>query len=363
VIDPIVLALDDAPDHLQVLAAILRERGVSLITATTGVDALAQLQRHDVALALIDMQTPHMNGFELAESMRGAERTRHVPILFITATVPERGRTFRGYEAGAVDFVLTPIDPHLLRSKIALFVELFQQRQLLAEQLEERRSLARTADMMTGVLGHDLRNPLGAIVSSAEVLRLMAPDDDRLQKIARTITSSSTRMRRLIEQVLDFTTARLGALAVRPSGIDLKELAGRALEQLRAQHPDLRLTITGDVRGHWDPDRLLQVLSNLVGNAVAHGTRNDPVLVRVDGSQRNGVIIEVENAGEIPDRVRSQLFSPFVSGGRSSGSGLGLYIVRQIVQAHAGTIELISRDGRTLTRVSLPRVAVAVVPS
>ena len=93
--------------------------------------------------------------------------------------------------------------------------------------------------MMTGVLGHDLRNPLGAIVSSAEVLRLLAPDDERIQKIASTITSSSTRMRRLIEQLLDFTTARLGTLPVRPSDIDLKELAEHAIGELRAQHPDI----------------------------------------------------------------------------------------------------------------------------
>ena len=314
-----------------------------------------------MALALIDVQMPGMSGFELAELMRGTERTRHVPIIFVTAAAPERGRIFRGYEAGAVDFLFKPIDPHLLRSKTGVFIELFRQRQLLARQLDEHRLLVRAAEMMTGVLGHDLRNPLGAIVSSAEVLRLIAPDDERIQKIARTITSSSARMKRLIEQLLDFTTARLGALPVRPADIDLKDLAEHAVAELRTQHPDLRLTISGDVRGQWDPDRLLQVLSNLVGNAVSHGIKGNAVHVRVDGSCDSGVIVEVENAGEIPDRVRAQLFSPFVAGERSAGAGLGLFIVQQIVEAHGGTIEATSTAGTTLMRLSLPRSAELVL--
>ena len=354
---PVVLAVDDVPENLQVLGAILAEMNLQFVTAGSGPEALEHLLRHEVAVALIDVQMPGMSGFELAELMRGTERTRHVPIIFVTAAAPERGRIFRGYEAGAVDFLFKPIEAHLLRSKIGVFIELFQHRQLLARQLEEHRQLVRTAEMMTGVLGHDLRNPLAAIVSSAEVLKLLAPDDERIQKVSRTILSSSARMRRLIEQLLDFTTARLGALPVQKTATDLADLAEHAIAELRAQHPDVRLSVTGNVRGYWDPDRMLQVLSNLTGNAVTHGTKGKAVDVRIDGSAADDVILEIENAGEIPESVRAQLFSPFVTSARSGGAGLGLFIVQQIIAAHAGQITATSSGGTTIMHVSLPRGA------
>lgn len=357
-VEPIVLAVDDVSENLEVLRAILGDLHVQCVTASNGNEALEHLLRHDVALALIDVQMPGMTGFELAELMRGTERTRRVPIIFITAAAPERGRIFRGYEAGAVDFLFKPVDPYLLRSKIEVFIELSRQRQALARQLEEHRQLVRTAEMMAGVLGHDLRNPLGAIVSSAEVLHLIAPDDTRIQKIAHTITSSSGRMKRLIDQLLDFTTARLGALPVRRADIDLRDLAEHAIAELRSRHPGIRLVVDGDVRGRWDPDRMLQVLSNLVSNAVTHGQKDCGVDVRISGSSADGVVvIEIQNTGEIPERVRAQIFSPFITGERAGGAGLGLYIVHHIVQAHGGTIAASSDAGATLMRVVLPRIA------
>ena len=352
---PIVLAVDDVQENLQVLGAVLGEMNLRLLTAASGPDALEHLLQHEVALALVDVQMPGMSGFELAELMRGTDRTRHVPIIFVTAAAPERGRIFRGYEAGAVDFLFKPIEPHLLRSKVGVFIELYRQRQLLARQLEEHRQLVRTAEMMTGVLGHDLRNPLSAIVSAAEALRITAPHDQQVQKLARTILSSSARMRRLVEQLLDFATARLGALPVRKTYIDLAELTEHAAGEVRVQHPEVTVTLNGDLHGHWDPDRILQVLSNLIGNAVTHGTKHGSVNVRADGDDATAVVLEIENAGEIPEAVRAQLFSPFVTGPRAGGAGLGLYIVQQIVVAHGGTIEALSRDGHTVMRIRLPR--------
>jgi two-component system sensor histidine kinase/response regulator len=352
---PVVLAVDDVPENLHVLGAVLGEMKLQLVTASSGTEALEHLLRYDVAVALIDVQMPGMTGFELAELMRGTDRTRHVPIIFVTAAAPERGHIFRGYEAGAVDFLFKPIEPHLLRSKIGVFIELFRQRQLLRKQLEEHRMLVRTAEMMTGVLGHDLRNPLAAIVSSAEVLRLLTPNDEQLQKVARTILTSSQRMRRLIDQLLDFATARLGALPVRKAETNLSELAEHAVAELRARQAALKLTVTGDVVGYWDPDRVLQVLSNLLGNAVNHGMAGHEVQIRIDGTDASAVAVEIENVGEIPASVHGQLFSPFVTGERTGGAGLGLSIVQQIVQAHSGTIEAMSTNGRTVMRFTLPR--------
>src|SRR5690606_24751607 len=118
------LLVDDLEDNLLALSALLRELDVQILTARSGAEALEMLLEHDVALALLDVQMPEMDGFELAELMRGSERTRHVPIIFVTAGVRDAHRHFRGYEAGAVDFLYKPIDPHILRSKAGVFHQL-----------------------------------------------------------------------------------------------------------------------------------------------------------------------------------------------------------------------------------------------
>ena len=131
-----VLLVDDREENLTVLEALLEQPDLRLLKASDGNEALELLLQYDVALALVDVQMPGMDGFELAELMRGAQRTRRVPIIFVTAATPEAGGAFRGYEAGAVDVLFKPIDPKILQSKVSAFVELFRQRRQLAAAAE-----------------------------------------------------------------------------------------------------------------------------------------------------------------------------------------------------------------------------------
>ena len=307
---------------------------------------------------------PDMDGFELAELMRGSARSRGVPIIFLTAAAPERLKVFRGYEAGAVDFLFKPIDPRLLESKVSVFIELYRQRQQLSQQVEEHRQLVRTAELLIGVLGHDLRTPLSAIVTAAEALRVGAPADPRAQQIAAIIRSSSARMSRLIAQLLDFATARLGRLPVRPQPTDLGDLCHAAMQEFADRDVSVCVEPAGDLAGVWDPDRMLQVLSNLIGNAVSHGTPGQPVSVRLDGTHQDTVRLEVVNAGVLSREAHAALFTPFASSsGKSAGTGLGLFIVDRILRAHGGSVSAQSDDGRTVFRVVLPRQASEAEPS
>ena len=351
-----VLAVDDIPDNLDVLEALLTEPGLRVLRAAGGREALELLlRRDDIAVALLDVQMPEMDGFELAELMRGAERTRHVPIIFLTAGAPEAARLFRGYEAGAVDFLYKPLDISLLRSKVQVFIELFRQRQLLAAQLEEHRQLLRMSEMLFGVLGHDLRTPLSAIVTSAEVLRLRSRDDETLRRVASTIQSASARMTRLIAQLLDFGAARLGNLPIKPRQANLANLCEVAISELR-DRCTFEVHEAGDVSGTWDPDRLLQVFSNLLGNAVQHGERDKAVRVRLCGTEPADIVIEVTNTGAMPADTSEVLFTPFASSSAATrGTGLGLYIVDQIVKAHGGSVLGRSEEGSTTFTVRIPR--------
>jgi two-component system sensor histidine kinase/response regulator len=355
--DVCVLIVDDRPENLDVLQVLLERPGLRLLRAKSGPEALELLLEHDVALALLDVHMPEMDGFELAELMRGAERTRAVPIIFVTAATPAVDRIFRGYEAGAVDFLFKPINPHLLQSKVNVFIELFLQRWQLARQVEEHKALTRTAELLIGVLSHDLRTPLSAITMASDVIARLHPDDERTQLVSSRITSSSKRMMRMIEQLLDFTNARVsGRLPVKPGDVDLQELAQGSLVEFDAIRDRISLETTGETRGRWDGDRLVQVLANLIGNSVQHGTPDTPVQVVIDGDDPSVVRIRVSNDGEIPQARLPHLFSAFNRGASPThGTGLGLYIVDSIVRAHSGSVDVTSGDGRTTFTVTLPR--------
>ncbi|MEY4576985.1 MAG: hypothetical protein RL701_1688 [Pseudomonadota bacterium] len=351
------LIVDDVEENIIALEAVLKRDGLVLLTAASGTEALELLLQHEVALALIDVQMPEMDGFELAELMRGIERTRHVPIIFITAGVRENQRVFQGYGAGAVDFLFKPIDTHILRHKAETFFQLERQRQTLAETL-------RLNEELMAVVGHDLRNPLEVILMTAELLKSHASPD--VHKSAERLHRSGTRMRQIIDELLDVARARLGGgIPIEPRNADLAQIAKAAVAEAEAGHPgrQVQLRAEGDFCGHWDTARLEQVFSNLLGNAMRHGTGATEVQVALEADPQS-VTFCVHNSGHIPPELLPRIFQPFQtsreSRAQAGGLGLGLYIVEQIVLAHDGSVavESTAEQGTTF-RVQLPRRSLA----
>lgn len=177
-----ILVVDDVEENLVALEALLRRDDADIVTARSGTEALELILQHEFALAFIDVQMPEMDGFELAELMRGAERSKYIPIIFLTAGTREMQRVFRGYESGAVDFLFKPVDPLILQHKTDTFVALDQQRKKLAEQfqqLQESEALLRDAvqarEDVLAVVSHDIRNFLQAIKSGVQLLN-KSPD-------------------------------------------------------------------------------------------------------------------------------------------------------------------------------------------
>jgi two-component system sensor histidine kinase/response regulator len=357
------LLVDDLEENLLALSALLRRDDVEILEARSGAAALELLLAHDVALALLDVQMPDMDGFELAELMRGSDRTRHVPIIFVTAGVRDQYRLFKGYDTGAVDFLYKPIDPHILNSKADVFFQLYRQKQQLARQLEELTETLRLNELFTAVLGHDLRNPLSAILNSASLLERVSKEDVVKQTSARMVNSGK-RMSRMIDDMLDLTRARLGGgIPLRRQDTDFAQIAQRVIQEAQVSSPEGRFEtrVEGDLAGYWDADRLAQVTSNLLGNALEHGDKKDPIEIALNGSRSDRVTLAVTNTGVIPQEVLPHLFDPFRGGqrhlGRSDGLGLGLYIVQQIVVAHRGRVEVKTDVRRTTFLVEVPRRA------
>jgi two-component system sensor histidine kinase/response regulator len=347
------LLVDDLDENLLVLEALLRREGLELLKARSGREALELALEHEFALALIDVQMPEMDGFELAELMRGAERTRHVPIIFVTAGMQERNRVFKGYDAGAVDFLFKPLEPQILRHKTETFFQLHRQQQELAETL-------RLNEELMAVVGHDLKNPLNVVLMTTSLLATST--DPEVQKSVARLTSSGTRMVQIIDELFDLSRARLGGgIPIERHSIDLSAVARKTVAEFEATNPSrkIELTVEGSLRGDWDGGRLGQVLSNLVGNAVRHGNVTVPITVRLVGSDPQ-VQISVHNGGHISEDLIPRLFQPFQSGvgrrTRAEGLGLGLYIVQQIVIAHGGEVHVGSSPAEGTTfRIRLPR--------
>ena len=360
------LLVDDLEENLLALGALLWREDVELVKARSGSEALELLLTHEVALAFLDVQMPDMDGFELAEIMRGTERTRNVPIIFVTAGSREQQRLFKGYELGAVDFLYKPVDPRILRNKADVFFQLERQRQQLARELTERTETLRLNEMFTAVLGHDLRNPLSAILTSADRLQLRSRDEDVIRTAAR-MQASAERMNRMIGDMLDLARARLaGGIPIHRQPLDLGALVQRVAHEHQEANPTRTLLVSaeGNLAGEWDADRLSQVVSNLLGNALHHGRGEQPVQVRLEGLRQDAVSLSITNAGVIPRELMPHLFQPFGSGqrvrARREGLGLGLYIVRQIVHAHRGSVSVTS-DEQTTFHVELPRRLVEVL--
>ena len=358
------LIVDDLQENLLALSALLEADDVQVLTARSGAEALELLLVHDVALAFLDVQMPEMDGFELAELLRGSERTRHIPLIFVTAGAREQQRLFKGYDSGAVDFIYKPIEPRILKNKADVFFELHRQKQRLAVELRDRSETLRLNEMFSALLAHDLRSPLGAILASAQLLQRRSGDPASIETAARIIASGK-RMAHLIEDMLDLARARLaGGIIVKRETSDFKVLVERVVREHQAAAPGRRIesSYAGNCTGLWDPVRIAQVASNLIGNALKHGNPEGSVHVRLEGTSADSVALEVDNEGTIAPHVLAHLFDPFRAGeresGRGDGLGLGLYIVSQIVQAHQGTVNVKTGEGdETSFRVLLPRTA------
>jgi len=237
--------------------------------------------------------------------------------------------------------------------------------QILAESVNRyARDMERSRELLLAVLGHDLRNPLSSIRMSAEVLT-KTPLTPRQNDLVAGIIRGSERMRRMVHDLLDFTRTRLGAkLVISSERCDLGALCRTIAEETRSGHPDRAVSVesSGNCVGQWDCERLAQLVSNLVGNAIQHGHQNTPVKITVAGNDHDAVTLVVENQGPAirPER-RSSIFDPLnrdpgaTDRGQIGSLGLGLYIAKEIALAHGGSIKLISSDkSGTRFEVRLP---------
>lgn len=360
-----ILVADDNADMRAYLRQLL-EPQFSVETAANGVEALAVARQDPPDLVLSDVMMPEMDGLSLLRALRDDERTRTVPIVLLSARAGEESRV-DGIASGADDYLVKPFSAKELLARLEAQLSLQHMRDAVKDEREARLAEAernlRMSEMFVGILGHDLRNPLGAIAMGAELLRARSEHDPKLGETIDRIANSAERMKRMIDQLLDFTHTRMGTgIPLQPRHTDLQQVLSEVVAELRDQYDqaDIEIDMQGDLEGVWDPDRLAQLGSNLLHNALEHRTPNSPVTIEVDGTDSERVCFEIHNHGLIPAERLPDIFEP-LSGGESapsgsSGLGLGLFITRQILLAHGGDIFVRSSEGEgTRFIAELPR--------
>jgi signal transduction histidine kinase len=385
-----LLIVDDLPDNLLALEALIRGPGRTVFQAPSADEALALMLEHEFALAILDVQMPVMNGFELAEMMRSTERTRHIPIIFVSAAGREMNYAFQGYESGAVDFLQKPLDAHVVRSKVNVFVDLHRHRKALRHEMEalaaahreqealvqklqttqaELERAVRMRDDFMSMVSHELRTPLNTLYLETQVRKMhlgkgnlasFAPE--HLPAMIERDQRQIQNMVRLIDDMLDVTRLRRGALSIRPKPVDLAVTARRVVESLAHQADAvgsvISLQTSDSVPGVWDEFRIEQVLINLLTNALRYGGGKP---IKVEVAQAHGLAhLSVRDQGiGIAPRDQMRIFEQFErtddSRKHAAGLGLGLFITREIVRAHGGEIDVESRPGEgSLFSVALP---------
>jgi signal transduction histidine kinase len=239
--------------------------------------------------------------------------------------------------------------------------------QLLAESvLSYTRRIDQSREIFLGILGHDLRSPLSAVSMLAGMLEEHGELNDMARQMASQISVSVKAMERMTKDLLEFTSTRLGArMSIHPHSMDLEQLGKEVVQEHRTIHPsrDFTFEIDGSAKGEWDPSRLRQLISNLLGNAVQHGSPDTPVSLSIDGGG-DDVVFHVRNQGNpIPPESFAIIFDPMRRSGneklsRPAGSiGLGLHIAREVATAHGGTIKVSSGKDETVFTITLPRKA------
>ena len=391
-----ILLVDDQPAKLLSYEAMLSDLGENLIKASSGREALEHLLRTDITIVLMDVSMPEIDGFELAAMIRQHPRFRKTAIIFVSAVHLTDLDQLKGYESGAVDYVSVPVVPELLRAKVSVFAELYRKTrefERLNRELEERvgerttelqaavtkqmeladrlREADRRKDEFLALLAHELRNPLASVRNAVGIMRLKGADDPQLQWCHDVIERQTDQLKRLVDDLLDVSRITQGKIQLRLEPVDIQAVVAGAIEtsapliethghQLNVSLPDGSLVVRGD------PSRLSQVIANLLNNAAKYQNERG----RIDlCAERDGddVVISVRDHGiGLSAEMLSDAFELFTQGERTpdraqGGLGIGLSLVKQLVELHGGTVRAASEGPGTGSEfvVRLPRLETA----
>jgi two-component system, sensor histidine kinase and response regulator len=349
---PNILIVDDRPENLFALQKLLNTLDVEVFQAASGHEALGLLLEYEFFVAIVDVQMPGMDGYELAELLRGNKSTATLPIIFVSAVFSDEYHYRKGYEAGAVDFISKPFIPEILLSKIKVFLDLFQQRhalEALVEQLNRTNGqlalVNQELETFSYSISHDLRAPLRAIDGFSRMLTDALGDgiNEDAHHYLDTLHDNIRQMNELIDGLLHFSRLAFDPLTSRT--IEMKDLAQYALNNILSMQPERKVEISlSDLPVAWgDPVLIRQVFFNLMDNAFKYTRKREIAHIEIGSFLRDGqnVYFVRDNGVGFDMKYAEKLFDVFQrlhSAAEFEGAGVGLANVRRIILRHGGQV-------------------------
>jgi two-component system, sensor histidine kinase and response regulator len=350
-----ILLVDDEPASLLALEVILADLGQNLVKASSAEEALRHLIDTDFAMILLDVKMPGMDGFEAAQMIRARKKSRDTPIIFLTAYDLGDFPVARAYALGAVDYLVKPLVPEIIRAKVGFFVELFQKTEELRRTAEDLRRSNQELEQFAYIASHDLKEPLRIMTIYIQLLERAFGDqlDEKTSQYIGHAVGAAQRMKRLISDLLTF--ARVGSSTnYLAEEADCAATFDQAVANLAAMIGEKRAQVSRGplpiVRG--DPMQLVQLFQNLIANSVTYS--KEVPIVRAEALRQNRHwLFSVRDNGigidpEFADRI-FLIFERLHHKGEHSGTGIGLAICKKIVERHGGTIWVESAPGQGST--------------
>ena len=365
-----ILIVDDLEENINSLSALIHASDIEVLGAQAPDSALNILAAHDIALALINIQMPQISGLELAKLIRGVNRFRDLPIIFVTARQDDQDLIVQGYESGGVDILFKPLNPTIVRSKVRIFVELRKRTDLLKRSIYELVQLKIQAEAANKAkseflanMSHEIRTPLSAVLGFSEIISNPQSSSIDRERVRSAIVNNGQQLMRLVDEILDFSKVEANQLELVSEVFSLNDLL-KDMEMTffqKAREKCLILDFSGinlekDVYFVGDSHRIKQALLNIIGNAIKF-TSVGSVKVNaravedtsIDAPPRNwkiAVTIEDQGIG-IEKRFVHSLFTPFTQSDSTTskkfgGSGLGLAISQKIMRLMRGDVKLLS---------------------
>lgn len=378
-----ILLVDDEPRNLDALEAILDDRAYHLLRANDADRALRLLLENDVAAIVLDIKMPGVSGFELAELIKGTKKFRQIPIVFLTAYLVDDQDVLTGYGAGAVDYLTKPVNPLILRHKVAVFADLFRKTRALAElnehletrvqertaELEQSESALRAAnkqkDLFLATLAHELRNPLAPLRTGLDVLLQQAEQPPTVTRTLAAMNRQLEHMVRLVDDLLDVSRISRGTLEMRREQVELPLVIERAIETARPfftrRKQSIRVDAIGSLSAFVDATRIAQIIGNLLNNASKHSPEGAEVRIELTREPGIAIVRVIDDGAGIPRSQIERVFDMFTKierslPGTNDGLGIGLALSRQLAELHGASLDAASDGegkGATFT-LSLP---------
>lgn len=363
--NPRVLIVDDVPTNIQLVASILSVEAYDLAFANSGKDALGQISETDFDLILLDIMMPELDGLAVAEQLKSNPLTVRIPIIFLTAK-SDTESIVQGFEVGAADYLTKPFSPSELKSRVKTHLALKMHEDALNLKNQQLAEAVKTKNRILSIASHDLRNPLSSILGFAQLLALYptVKEDPESLEMVDYISRAAGRMETLITELLDTAALEMGRIDLKTKQCSPHQVLCSSIQehQRQAEKKQQQLQIKNSAQENCnaDPKRLKQVFENLLSNAIKYSPTGSLIEINSYIQENNWCVdIKDQGPGFSEDDLKNlygffQRLSARPTAGESS-TGVGLAIVKQVVELHGGTVQLKTNTSTGSTFcVSLP---------